>query len=73
MYILSIEGNELHEYVRGYISRTETRSVRMIRDSVATVACRLFGREGRDWRMVQDTTAIGFHARATNGDVVVIR
>ena len=32
---------------------------------LGTHACRLFGQQGKHWRMVQDETLIGFHVRST--------
>ena len=42
------------------------------------VACRLYGKRDYDWRMVQDSTVIGFHVRATersgcDGEVLELR
>jgi hypothetical protein len=39
------------------------RSVAEFRRTIELEACRRFGREGRDWRMVPDSTLFGMHAR----------
>ena len=53
-----------------------THSRLAIERALATAACRVYGKEGRDWRMVQDTTVIGRHVRALgpwDGQTIEIR
>jgi len=60
VYRITIEG----EHALGPAYPTRQRD---FREALELAANRLYGREGRDWRMVQDTTLIGFHVRALGG------
>lgn len=54
--------------------RTNTSTFPAWRAVLEKAACRLLGREGRDWRMVQDDTLIGFHVRdVRTGETLELR
>lgn len=50
------------------------RSVREMRSALELAACRRYGREGRDWRMVPDDGAIvPMYVRAKDGECLALR
>lgn len=50
--------------------------MRQMRQVLEKYACRHYGQEGRDWRIVQDSTLVGFHVKALvtgNGEILELR
>jgi hypothetical protein len=76
--VLRKVGDEIKEIdVRAFFPNLYTRDRRpsQYRELLLNAASKLWdGKEGRDWRIVQDQTVIGFHAtRIHDGEVIEIR
>lgn len=72
-FLLRRIGDEIKEIEQP--EYTTKATVGAWREILERTAIRLWGgREGRDWRIVQDDTVIGFHAvRVADGEVIEIR